>query len=277
MNSQSLNIARSAVVTAALFAGATAANAQDRKFFPLQPCAKVDQIGDLGFTGIECVRCTISGKHLRGEPDIEFVTEPILTGIRKGGPAEGKLQEHDVLVSIDGQLITTRAAAIQYSWLEPGKLVKVTVRRDGVLKDVEITPSARCAPVTTETLNFWRGPLVASDLLSFKTGLLQYKTLAGRGWLGLALNCPTCNTPLGFLTKVSFATYPEVAQVSPGSPADKAGLRAGDMLIAINGVSLKSPAGATAFRELKPNQQVSLLVVRDGTTLTITLTAGEAR
>src|SRR5436190_18562312 len=79
---------------------------------PIQPCAKTDQIGDLGFTGLECVRCVIIGRHVAGKADIEFGTEPVLSGIVKGGPADGKLEERDVLVAIDGQLITTSAAAV---------------------------------------------------------------------------------------------------------------------------------------------------------------------
>jgi hypothetical protein len=106
--------------------------------------------GDLGYSGTECHGCTISGKHLPGEPDMEFASEPILMDIRRGGPAEGKLEEKDVLVAIDNQPITTRAAAVQLSWLKPGKPVRLTVRRQGVVTDVEITPTARCRRITQE-------------------------------------------------------------------------------------------------------------------------------
>jgi S1-C subfamily serine protease len=103
--------------------------------------------GDLGYSGTECHGCVISGRHVSGEPDMEFDSEPILSGIREGGPADGKLAERDQLVAIDGQPITTRAAAVQLSWLEPGKPVRLTVRRQGVLAEVEITPTARCRRV----------------------------------------------------------------------------------------------------------------------------------
>jgi len=112
-------------------------------------CAPGEAVsGDLGYAGTECHGCMISGKHVLGEPDIEFDAEPILSGIRKDGPADGKLAEQDVLVAIDGQDITTRAAAVHLSWLEPGKPVRLTVRRAGVLTDVEITPTAGCRGLT---------------------------------------------------------------------------------------------------------------------------------
>jgi hypothetical protein len=106
--------------------------------------------GDLGYAGTECHGCVISGKHERGKPDIEFDSEPIISDIRKDGPAAGKLEEQDVLVAIDGQPITTRAAAIQLSWLEPDKPVRLTVRRNGLPTDVEIVPVARCRKVTPD-------------------------------------------------------------------------------------------------------------------------------
>ena len=104
--------------------------------------------GDLGYAATECHGCVISGRHTPGEPDMEFDSEPILSDIRAGGPADGKLEERDVLVALDGKPITTRAAAIQLSWLKPGEPVRVTVRRQDVLTDVEITPTARCRRVT---------------------------------------------------------------------------------------------------------------------------------
>ncbi|HYW74841.1 MAG TPA: PDZ domain-containing protein [Pyrinomonadaceae bacterium] len=106
--------------------------------------------GDLGYSGTECHGCFMSGKHQPGKPDIEFDAEPIISGIRQNGPADGKLEEKDVLVAIDGQPITTRPAAVQLSWLEPDKPVRVTVRRDGVITDVEIVPVARCRKVTQD-------------------------------------------------------------------------------------------------------------------------------
>ena len=236
---------------------------------------------DLGFTSTECVRCTISGKHVPDQPDIEFETEPVLTGIRKGGPADGKLEERDVLVAVDGQLITTRAAAIHYSWLTPGKSVHLTVRRQGVLKEVDIMPDATCQTVTV----VWLGrPDVLTALKmrgQVSTMPLAPKTAAmtarARGWLGVGLSCQACGAALGVQMTAGFPTYPEIAQVTPDSPAAKAGIKVGDVLLAINGVSLKTEAGATAFREVKPNQRVTIMLIRNVEVLTLTMTAGEPR
>ena len=101
--------------------------------------------GDLGYTGTECHGCTISGKHLAGEPDMEFAAEPVLSGIRKDGPADGKLQEGDLLVAIDGQAITTREAAVQLSWLKPNEPVRLTVHGSASTRRVEIRPALAVA------------------------------------------------------------------------------------------------------------------------------------
>ena len=226
--------------------------------------------GDLGFSGTECHDCSMSGKHVVGEPDIEFSGEPILSGIRKGGPADGKLEERDALVAIDGQPITTRAAAIHLSWLKPEEPVHLTVRRNGVLTDVEITPAARCRRVTSTSL-----PTIIGVRAPMQRRRLS--TFGSRGWLGLSLNCRDCGLLLSPQTAMPFHTFPEVVQVAPDGPAGEAGIKAGDVLIAINGQSLKTQVGASLFRDIQPHQSVTILLIRDAEPLTVTLTAGAAR
>ena len=65
--------------------------------------------------------------------------------------------------------------------------------------------------------------------------------------------------------------------VASDSPAEKGGLRPGDLLVAIDGLSMKSVEGAAAFRAVKPNQTVLFLVVRDAEVLKISVTAGPPR
>lgn len=247
----------------AVLAAPLSASAQTISNSPL-PCSQSDQVGDLGFNGLECVRCTITGKHVAGKADITFDTEPVLSSIVRGGPADGKLEERDVLVALDGQLITTSAAAVHYSWLEVGKPVRVTVRRAGILKEIDITPRGRCRPLTQDFFPTFR--TTSKDMKLF-----PLTNLKARGWLGVGLSLPLGGVE--WTTPISFATFPEVADVTPDSPAAKAGVRKGDVLIAINGVSLRTRDGTTLFRTVQPGQQVTLLVIRDASALTLTITA----
>jgi S1-C subfamily serine protease len=248
---------------------------QQRVVASARPCAT--DHADLGFASIVCQSCTVSGKHIAGEPDIEFATEPTIAGIRKGGPADGKLEERDVLVAIDGQLITTRAAAIRYSSLTAGTPVRLTVRRGGVVKDVEITPAPSCDPLV---LRFARtqGNVLSTDplRLQFKERILTVPAKS-RGWIGVGLSCPTCGASLGLQVTTPFRAYPEIAEVTPDSPAAKAGIKAGDVILAIDDVSITSAAGSTLFRDVKANQKVKILLIRNAEVITVTLTAAAPR
>jgi S1-C subfamily serine protease len=235
-------------------------------------CAPPELVGDLGFSTTTCTGCLITGKPTPGRPAIEFATEPVLSGIKKGGPADGKLEEQDVLVKIDGYFITTLAGAMRFSWPTPGKLVRLTVRRGGVVKDVEIVPGARCRPVAQA------GPLAP---LGFPgTGVTAVGVGApvsrDRGWFGIELSCAMCGLVLQ-TSGLSFGSYPEVVQVTAESPAERAGLKPGDLLISADDLSLKSLEGTNVFRLVKPNQKVVLQVVREGEVLKVVIVAGPPR
>jgi S1-C subfamily serine protease len=64
-----------------------------------------------------------------------------------------------------------------------------------------------------------------------------------------------------------------IDEVSPGGPAEKAGLRRGDVVVAVNGKDLKGDATGSAspvreltrrLREIEPDTKVKLRILRDG-------------
>ena len=69
-----------------------------------------------------------------------------------------------------------------------------------------------------------------------------------------------------------------VREVSPGGPADRAGVRAGDLIVAVNGKDVRGADPARRVVELlsgvKPGDQVDLSVLRDGKARDFTVTAG---
>jgi S1-C subfamily serine protease len=68
-----------------------------------------------------------------------------------------------------------------------------------------------------------------------------------------------------------------LTQVDPNGPAGKAGLKAGDVIIQINGVDVPDAAALTAaLAGLKPGDVVKLTVVRaDGSQQAVSVTLGE--
>jgi aminopeptidase YwaD len=82
--------------------------------------------------------------------------------------------------------------------------------------------------------------------------------------------------------RVSIGTVPSYADqsdglkldgVRPGSPAEKAGLKAGDVIIKLATFPIKNVYDYTAaLGELKPDEQVDVVIRRDGKELSLKLT-----
>jgi len=72
-----------------------------------------------------------------------------------------------------------------------------------------------------------------------------------------------------------------VREVSPGGPAQRAGVRSGDLIVAVNGTDVRGRESAGRVVELlndvKPGSKVDLKVLRDGKTRDLTVTARPGR
>ena len=73
----------------------------------------------------------------------------------------------------------------------------------------------------------------------------------------------------------SSAAGPVIAKVVAGSPAAKAGLKVGDLITAVDGHDVASPAAVIArVTALKPGDQVAITITRGGHSQQITVTIG---
>jgi membrane-associated protease RseP (regulator of RpoE activity) len=95
------------------------------------------------------------------------------------------------------------------------------------------------------------------------------------GWFGFSIRCNDC----GWSTSRSDDSpvwesdeAPELSMVAAESPAGRAGLRAGDRITHIDGLSLMSREGARRFGRVRPGQKVRLTVRRGDTSITRELT-----
>ena len=79
------------------------------------------------------------------------------------------------------------------------------------------------------------------------------ESLSQRGWIGIEWD--------------DEAEQPALTQIIPGSPAEEAGLRVGDLLLAFNGVPTDSGEEAVweeAKRSLIPGKTITLTIQRNG-------------
>jgi serine protease DegQ len=94
-----------------------------------------------------------------------------------------------------------------------------------------------------------------------------------RGWIGVAAQDMTKEIAESF--KLAGARGALISEVLNGSPADKGGVRPGDILIAVNGRSVTdSTAMLTLISALHPGQQAQLKVIRDRRETALLVTVG---
>ena len=66
--------------------------------------------------------------------------------------------------------------------------------------------------------------------------------------------------------------HPRIPSLVPGDPAEKAGLKVGDIVLAVDGQPITFSGQLKEAISKKPEQPISMLVARDGTRQTITVT-----
>jgi hypothetical protein len=97
------------------------------------------------------------------------------------------------------------------------------------------------------------------------------------GWFGFSIRCNDCGWSSrrpGEAPVWESDEAPELSMVAAESPAGRAGLRAGDRLTHIDGLSILSREGARRFGGVEPGQKVRLTVRRGGSTMTKELRLG---
>jgi serine protease Do len=107
---------------------------------------------------------------------------------------------------------------------------------------------------------------VMEDLI--KTGKVS------RGFLGVGIG--NLDEGLAKQFKIPDTSGALVQDVTPGGPADKAGIKNGDVVRKLNGQTVESREQLTAMvTDMNPGAEVKLDIIRDGQPMTIHLTLGE--
>ena len=118
------------------------------------------------------------------------------------------------------------------------------------------------------------GFAIPSNLASKVINDLREGKKVSRGWLGVTIQDLDENMAKALgLKKVGGAL---IGSVLPDEPADKAGLRAGDVIIRVGDHDIDSASALTrSVANLKPDTKVDVVALRDGKEVKVTVKLGE--
>jgi len=196
----------------------------------------------------------------------------VVQDVRDDTPAASAgLREMDIVVDFDGERVRSVS---QFQRLvretAPGRTVKMTLLRGGSRQTLDITPEPRGARNLVL-------PDIAADVrrgmknlprdfdfdFRFDSGTVTF----GPQRLGVAV------IPLSDQLASYFGVKQGVlvSAVSPDSPADTAGIKAGDVITTINGRTVSSTSDVVeAVRSAEPGSSVEVRVTRDRREQTLT-------
>jgi S1-C subfamily serine protease len=207
--------------------------------------------GDSGSSGYLGVRLQRVEGGLAEALDLEEDTGVLLAQVLGDTPAaEGGLEAGDIVVEIDGEMVGTPGDLRErIRAREAGDKVRIEYLRDGSRKSVEIVLGE--VPQLGKKLGHHPRRLVRELRLDRSRGFLGVKTQSLRGDLGEFFGVEEGEGAL-------------VVEVVEDSPAEKLGLKAGDVVVEVDGKSIGDPGDLRrVVWEFEEESEVEVVWIRD--------------
>ncbi len=288
-------------VSGTLLAQAAAQQEQKEKKAPRKEKVQVFE-GLRGFAGAGGARIGVSLREVDQETvrerNLKAAEGALVEGVEEDSPAaKAGVKEGDLVTGFDGERVrSVRQLQRLVSETPPGRTVAIKVLRDGKSTDLSVTPEEREGPTTfafspnagaeirrgveeglrsvprefrfegPDVHTFeWRVPEGAwregqGPLQGLEPGERVFHWFGGPGRLGASVQNLTPQLAEYFGTKEGVL----VSSVNADSPASRGGLKAGDVIVSVNGSSVSSPQEVT--RELSKaddGADVKLGIIRD--------------
>jgi serine protease Do len=226
-----------------------------------------DNDAGTGWLGLEMTEITTEkANELKLTPPRGVLVSEVLPD---GPAAKAGLQPNDVILQYDGHEVE---GTVQFRRLvretPPGRSVPVTVLRAGHEEKLTIQVGNRARNMESE-LREGMPLVVPPQAFNFKMDMPEL-------FMGmtptLGIEGEDINGQLGAYFKVPGDDGVLVRSVSSGTPAAKAGLKAGDVITRVDGLTVTSLQELRArLREKREEKTVSLVVMRQGSPMTITV------
>ncbi len=204
----------------------------------------------------------------------------VVQGVEEGGPAaKAGLRVEDVIVEFDGERVrSARNFTRLVQETADGRTVKAIIVRSGARQTLALTPEASARPFAADVVlpdiqrEIERGMRAIPRNFSFDFDPDAVFPGFPQGRLGMTAVPLTDQLAAYFKVRAGVL----VSNVAPGSPAEKAGLRAGDVITSVNGRNVDNPHVLTeGLRDAKPESDVELGVSREGKAMTLKATMPE--
>ncbi len=128
------------------------------------------------------------------------------------------------------------------------------------------------AIVTPSGANAGVGFAIPADIVAKITTQLMKGTKIERGYIGVSITPVSDDDAEALGIKDTTGAY--IAEVTPGGPAEKAGLQLGDIVKTVNGAPIKGPTELTRrIADIAVGEKVQVGVERNGKVINLTLTA----
>jgi PDZ domain-containing secreted protein len=213
-----------------------------------------------------------------------------VTEVIKDSPAEkAGLRKDDVILRIDGENVTSvRKLNRLVSELAPDQTVKVAFSRGGSEQEVSATIGKRNNTNMVGDLlgreprvwkwegpdpkTFkWEGPLAQGDLFD-KDGTFTFMLNNSRR---IGVSTMMLTKQLADYFGITGGKGVLVTSVTDDGPAAKAGLKAGDVITAVDGEAIDSPGDISRVINKKKDGDVTLTIIRNKSQQTIRVTPRE--
>jgi len=222
-----------------------------------------------------------SGKVRRGWLGVSMTEEGgriVITDVEAKSPADlAKLKENDVILKVgDREIASGIDLSSEIRSRKPGTDVVLKIERDGKSMDVKVKLGEYSEENARRELelNFpgiFRIPAPARPLPEYRPF-----DFFSRKYVGVTVQPLTKDLAAFFGAKEGTGLL--VAEVSPDSPAQKAGLKAGDVILKAGGEAVESGDDLSAMiQKLKKGEKIKLEILREKKSLTLDVEVDEER
>jgi serine protease Do len=242
------------------------------RLFNMSPGIVVSSTDEGGWLGVEIAEVTAEkAKDLK----LSAVRGVIVDGVEPDSPAaKAGIKEKDVITQYDGQPVE---GAVQFRRLiretPPGRSVTLEISRGGSLQNISVELGDRTDVYVRKMKGKMRdfGGAYSFSMPNVEELPDMPEVMDPRTPV-LGINAEDLTSQLGSYFGAPNNAGVLVREVRPGTPAEKAGLKAGDVITKVEGKEVRTLADLRAQLREKSNQaSVNMSVLRKGSEIAVTV------